>query len=77
MPADAIEGLPDRAFPLRLEKYRVFLQEGVRELALLRKLKNEQRMHRGEQTGDPSYSSDDAGGSGGSAASSQDSNEAE
>lgn len=41
LPADAIEGAVDRAYPLVLADYRVFIRDGMQDLALLRKMKIE------------------------------------
>lgn len=42
-PTHAIEGDPSRTYPLVLEDYRQFLQQGVRELASLRKVQAAKR----------------------------------
>lgn len=59
LPPGAIEGAVDRAYPLALADYRVFIQQGVQDLALLRKSK----MQKGDgkkAREDAGYATDDA-----------------
>lgn len=66
LPNDAIEGAVDRAYPLVLADYRMFLAEGVQELALVRKLKAEKKVLQVEgrdSTGDQRYADDGEGSS--------------
>lgn len=75
LPAEAIEGPMDRAYPFVLADYLVYLKQGVRELALLRKLnsaKGIKNVEERETKEDPDYATDD-GGSAGSMGSSKDS----
>lgn len=61
LPADAIEGAVDRAYPLVLADYRVFLTEGMQELALVRKVKAQKMMLEAERKKgkeDPDYADD-------------------
>lgn len=62
----------DRAYPFVLADYRMFINEGVQKLALLRKLKMESRQRK-QETQDPDYGT---GGEGaGSLGSSEESTE--
>lgn len=76
MSAEAIEGPVERFYPLVLADYRIHLNEAVRDLAVLRKVKTEKsikNMEGRDVKEDPDYATDNDGPGAESAGSSEDS----